>query len=88
MEQALTLRKKILTNTKAKMLKGEHLDGTMYISMLNSYLSAINNGGVPNIENAWTYMCIEKIIKLQEKCYYFYVPLNLLESSNTMILST
>jgi|688.fasta_scaffold270704_1 hypothetical protein len=54
------------------MLKGEHLDGTMYISMLNSYLNAINNGGVPNIQNAWTYMCIEKCIKLQEKCYDFF----------------
>jgi hypothetical protein len=31
------------------MLKGETLDVNMYISMLNSYLTAINEGGVPNI---------------------------------------
>lgn len=73
MEQALSLRKKVLANAKPKMLKGEYLDGTMYISMLNSYLTAINNGGVPNIQNAWTYMCIEKCMKLQEQCYDFFV---------------
>jgi hypothetical protein len=48
-EQALNLRKKVLTNAKPKMIKGEYLDGTMYVSMINSYLIAINNGGVPNI---------------------------------------
>lgn len=57
-EQALSLRKRIFTNTKAKTIKGENLDGTMYLSILNSYLTCINNGGVPNIENAWTYMCM------------------------------
>jgi hypothetical protein len=57
-EQALNLRKRIFSSTKPKLFKGQHLDGTMYISILNSYLSCINNGGVPNIENAWTYMCI------------------------------
>lgn len=55
------------------MIKGEYLDGTMYVSMINSYLTAINNGGVPNIQNAWTYMCIEKCMKLQEICYDFFV---------------
>jgi hypothetical protein len=72
-EQALNLRKRVLTNAKPKMLKGEHLDGLMYMSMLNSYLAAINSGGVPNIENAWTYMCIEKCMKLQEQCYDFFM---------------
>jgi len=67
-EQALSLRKRVLTNAKPKMLKGEHLDGTM----LNSYINAINNGSIPNIENAWTYMCIEKCMKLQEQCYSFF----------------
>lgn len=44
----------------------------MYVSMLKSYVTAINNGGVPNIENAWTYMCIQKCMKLQEQCYNFF----------------
>jgi hypothetical protein len=57
-EQALNLRKKVLTSSKPKIIKGECLDGPMYLSMLQSYLTAINNGSVPNIQNAWTYMCI------------------------------
>lgn len=32
----------------------------MYLCLLNSYVTAINNGAVPNIENAWNYMCEEK----------------------------
>ena len=72
MEQALNLRKRIFSSTKPKLFKGEHLDGNMYISILNCYINCINNGGVPNIENAWTYMCIEKCIKLQEQCYDFF----------------
>lgn len=29
----------------------------MYLCLLNSYVNAINNGAIPNIENAWNYMC-------------------------------
>lgn len=29
----------------------------MYCNMLSSYVTAINEGAVPNIENAWNYMC-------------------------------
>jgi hypothetical protein len=64
-EQALILRKRVLHSAKPKLLRGQPLDGSMYVSLVKSYLNAINNGGVPNIENAWTYMCIEKCIKLQ-----------------------
>ncbi len=29
----------------------------MYTDLIKSYLNAINNGAVPNIENAWMYIC-------------------------------
>lgn len=29
----------------------------MYCNMMVSYVGAINEGAVPNIENAWNYMC-------------------------------
>lgn len=29
----------------------------MFSGLIHSYLSAINDGAVPNIENAWTYIC-------------------------------
>ncbi len=38
----------------------------MYTNLLRSYVTAINEGAVPNIENAWTYMCEEKNITALE----------------------
>jgi hypothetical protein len=33
----------------AKKFKGQALDGKMYANLLNSYVSAINEGAVPNM---------------------------------------
>ena len=38
-------------------LNGVQLNGEMFISLTKNYLSAINDGAVPNIENAWSYLC-------------------------------
>ena len=38
-------------------MNDKRLNGEMYASMLESYVAAINDGAVPNIENAWNYMC-------------------------------
>lgn len=29
----------------------------MYADLIKSYVTAINDGAVPNIETAWTYIC-------------------------------
>ncbi len=47
-------------------MKGKQLDGKMYLSLMDSYVSAINDGAVPNIENAWNYMCSEQCNKTLE----------------------
>lgn len=59
-DQVMNLRRKVLGRIKPKLFKGKELDGKMYLCMLNSYLSSINSGAIPNIENAWSYMCQEK----------------------------
>lgn len=41
-------------------MNNNNLDGDMYCNMLNSYVQAINEGAVPNIESAWNYMCMEQ----------------------------
>lgn len=51
---------------KPKTLKNKLLDGQMYLCLLESYVTAINKGAVPNIENAWTYMCKEHCMKVFE----------------------
>lgn len=56
-EQVMNLRKKILTRCKPKTLNGVQLNGEMFISLTKNYLAAINDGAVPNIENAWSYLC-------------------------------
>lgn len=59
----MNLRKKILTRMKPKTLNGKELNGEMFISLIKSYLSAINGGAVPNIENAWNYLCKDECHK-------------------------
>lgn len=44
----------------------------MYLCLLNSYVTAINNGAVPNIENAWNYMCQEKCAHAFEESVCFF----------------
>lgn len=56
-DQVMNLRKKIMSKAKVKMLNGKPLSGFMLVSLLQSYVNSINDGAVPNIENAWTYIC-------------------------------
>lgn len=52
---------------KPKMLNGQRLSGELYLSMLSSYVASINDGAVPNIENAWHYMCQEQCTKVMSE---------------------
>lgn len=56
-QQAMSFRKRIVNSVKPKTLQNQKLNGVLYCSMINSYVNAINEGAVPNIENAWNYMC-------------------------------
>ena len=56
-EQVVQLRKKILGKLKLKNLNNKQLNGNMLATLIESYISAINKGTVPTIENAWTYIC-------------------------------
>jgi hypothetical protein len=56
-EQVLILRKKMLERIRPKMMNGKPLNGEMYASLVANYIQAVNSGIVPNIENAWTYIC-------------------------------
>ena len=51
-----------------KKFKGQILDGKMYLNTLSSYVNAINEGAVPNMQNAWGYMCQEKCHQSFEEC--------------------
>ena len=46
-----------MTKVKVKMMNGHQLNGPMIIELANSYIQALNDGDVPNIENAWDKVC-------------------------------
>lgn len=56
-EQVMILRKKIVNKVKPKMLNGKCLSGQMLANLLGSYVTSINEGAVPSIETAWSYIC-------------------------------
>jgi hypothetical protein len=68
----MNLRKRILTRMKPKTLKGKELNGEMFVCLTRSYLASINDGAVPNIENAWTYMCKDECVKAVGLAYEAY----------------
>jgi hypothetical protein len=40
-----------------KMLNGKYLNGIMLADLCSTYIDAINNGAIPNIQSAWSYIC-------------------------------
>ena len=56
-EQVVELRRKVIENARVKTLNGTELSGEMLANLLVSYISAMNSGVVPTIENAWSYIC-------------------------------
>tara|TARA_B110000503_G_C6834532_1_gene284206 strand:+ start:190 stop:396 length:207 start_codon:yes stop_codon:yes gene_type:complete len=47
------LKKLIFDKSGTKEILGTSLTPRMYIEMVKSYITSINNGGIPNISNAW-----------------------------------
>ena len=62
-EQVIRLRRRILYNVKPKKINGVYLNGSMFIDLLEQYVTAINQGSIPNIENAWSYICKNECYK-------------------------
>ena len=55
-EQVNYLRKTVLNSINPKKLNGQELNGEMLIDLIKSYVKMINEGAVPIIQTAWTYM--------------------------------
>ena len=55
-EQVNYLRKTVLNSINPKKLNGQELNGEMFIDLVKSYVKMINEGAVPVIQTAWTYM--------------------------------
>jgi len=46
-----------LNRIKPKTLNGKRITGSMFADLAINYVNGINKGVVPNIENAWSYLC-------------------------------
>lgn len=46
-----------MKKAKPKVLNGRILTGEMLYELCVAYTDAINKGSVPNIQNAWSYVC-------------------------------
>jgi len=44
-------------------MDGKVLNGQMYAGLIKAYIDSINNGSVPNIESAWSYVCKSECMK-------------------------
>ncbi|CAG9315681.1 unnamed protein product [Blepharisma stoltei] len=71
-EQILDLRKKVLESINVKIMNGKELSGEMIASYLEAYVESINSGIVPNIENAWSYICQNQNRKVFEESKEIY----------------
>lgn len=56
----MTLRKRIMGRLQPKRINNNIVDGDTYFKIMKTYVDAINNGAVPNIQTAWEYICAEK----------------------------
>ena len=61
--QVITFRRFVLNRIKPKAMNNKVLNGPMYAELTKSYINAINEGAVPNIENAWSYVCKNECMK-------------------------
>jgi hypothetical protein len=65
-EQVISLRKRVLSKMKRKTMWGQSLSGGMYADVVKCYITAINEGAVPNIHSAWTYLSENECQKAQQ----------------------
>jgi len=66
-EQVISLRRKVINRIKPKTLNGRKLSGSMLATLANTYVKAINNGAIPNIESAWSYLCKSECRKAMDE---------------------
>lgn len=66
-EQIINFRKKVLNRVRIKTLNNKNMSGEMMGSLIKTYVQSINEGAVPNIENAWSYICKSQCYKAMQE---------------------
>lgn len=58
----MTLKNKVFKDSAPKKINGKKLNGPALVTLIETFVEAINSGAIPNISNAWDAV-IEKDIK-------------------------
>jgi len=61
------LKKIISSKVSFKTINDINIDGRMLLSLAQSYVDSLNKGGIPTLQTAWNYMCINhsNVLKLK-----------------------
>jgi hypothetical protein len=70
--QVEALRRLVYRKLKPKTLNGNFVNGEMLAGLAKAYSEAINKGGVPTIEGAWTAVCNSECQKVASDCMVEY----------------
>ena len=71
-QQVNQLRQRIFKRVRPKTLNSKFMTGEMLLELAYSYTEAINLGSVPNIQNAWSYVCQNECQRAIADCIHFY----------------
>lgn len=66
------LRHVVFDNLHPKMIENKPLNGPMYAGLINAYVTAINNGGVPTISSAWDGVSQQECLDAKEDSIKLY----------------
>lgn len=56
-EQVIQFKRRVLERITPKKLNGSLINGAILVELIKSYVAAINEGAIPNIENTWVRIC-------------------------------
>lgn len=68
----MALKNKVYKDSRPKKIKKKNLTGISLANLITEFVSAINNGAVPNINNAWDNVIAEDIKLYYEKAVHNY----------------
>jgi hypothetical protein len=71
-QQMKTLRQRVFKRVKPKMLNQMNITGDSLLQLAIAYTEAINTGGVPCIESAWTSVCKSECKKAAQDALQLY----------------
>ena len=57
------LKSRIFKRVKPKVLNNTYITGESLLELCEAYVKAINQGQVPCIESAWTYVCKNECLR-------------------------